>query len=106
MIYVIRFHFRYRINSSDKCNSTTSNNAFLNSSTGCVQGVIDAVRDTKKNYPDLQLIAGNIATAAAAEALIKAGVDTVKVGIGPGSICTTRVVTGAGMPQITAVMAC
>jgi IMP dehydrogenase len=70
---------------------------------GHSQGVIDAVRDTKKNYPDLQLIAGNIATAAAAEALIKAGVDTVKVGIGPGSICTTRVVAGVGVPQITAI---
>jgi len=70
---------------------------------GHSQGVIDAVRDTKKSYPNLQLIAGNIATAAAAEALIKAGVDTLKVGIGPGSICTTRVVAGVGVPQITAI---
>ena len=70
---------------------------------GHSQGVIDAVRDTKKSYPNLQLIAGNIATAAAAEALIKAGVDTLKVGIAPGSICTTRVVAGVGVPQITAI---
>lgn len=70
---------------------------------GHSQGVLDAVRDSKANYPDLQLIAGNIATADAAEALIKAGVDSVKVGIGPGSICTTRVVAGVGVPQITAI---
>jgi IMP dehydrogenase len=70
---------------------------------GHSQGVIDAVVATKRAYPDLQLIAGNIATAAAAEALIKAGADAVKVGIGPGSICTTRVVAGVGVPQITAI---
>jgi len=70
---------------------------------GHSQGVLDAIRDTKANYKDLQLIAGNIATADAAEALIKAGVDSVKVGIGPGSICTTRVVAGVGVPQITAI---
>ncbi|PLX82227.1 MAG: IMP dehydrogenase [Desulfuromonas sp.] len=70
---------------------------------GHSRGVIDAVIDTRKNYPDLQLMAGNIATAEAAEALIKAGVNAVKVGIGPGSICTTRVVAGVGVPQITAI---
>ena len=70
---------------------------------GHSQGVIDAVVETKRAYPDLQLIAGNIATGEAAEALIKAGVDGVKVGIGPGSICTTRVVAGVGVPQITAI---
>jgi len=70
---------------------------------GHSQGVLDAVIDTRRQYPDLQLIAGNIATSAAAEALIKAGVDAVKVGIGPGSICTTRVVAGVGVPQITAI---
>lgn len=70
---------------------------------GHSQGVIDAVVATKRAYPDLQLMAGNIATAEAAEALVKAGVDAVKVGIGPGSICTTRVVAGVGMPQITAI---
>ncbi len=70
---------------------------------GHSQGVLDAVHDTKRAYPDLQLIAGNIATAEAAASLIKAGVDAVKVGIGPGSICTTRVVAGVGVPQITAI---
>jgi IMP dehydrogenase len=71
---------------------------------GHSQGVIDAIIDTRRQYPDLQLIAGNIATAEAAQCLIKAGVDAVKVGIGPGSICTTRVVAGVGVPQITAIM--
>jgi IMP dehydrogenase len=70
---------------------------------GHSQGVIDAVAEARRNYPDLSLIAGNIATAGAAEALIKAGVNAVKVGIGPGSICTTRVVAGVGVPQITAI---
>jgi IMP dehydrogenase len=70
---------------------------------GHSQGVIEAVIDTRRLYPNLQLVAGNIATAGAAEALIKAGVNAVKVGIGPGSICTTRVVAGVGVPQITAI---
>ena len=70
---------------------------------GHSQGVLDSVIDCRRLYPDLQLIAGNIATADAATALIKAGVDAVKVGIGPGSICTTRVVAGVGVPQITAI---
>ena len=70
---------------------------------GHSEGVIEAVRETRNAYPDLQLIAGNIATAEAAEALIEAGVNAVKVGIGPGSICTTRVVAGVGVPQITAI---
>jgi IMP dehydrogenase len=70
---------------------------------GHSQGVIDAVIDTRRLYPNLQLVAGNIATAGAAEALIMAGVNAVKVGIGPGSICTTRVVAGVGVPQITAI---
>ena len=60
----------------------------------------------KDAYPDLQVIAGNVATAEATEALIEAGVDCVKVGIGPGSICTTRVVAGIGVPQVSAVMDC
>ena len=68
--------------------------------------VINAVRKIKELYPDLQLIAGNVATAEATKELIEAGADAVKVGIGPGSICTTRVVTGIGVPQITAVMDC
>jgi IMP dehydrogenase len=70
---------------------------------GHSKGVIDAVRAVKQKYPNVPLIAGNIATADAAEALIDAGADGVKVGIGPGSICTTRVVAGIGVPQITAV---
>ena len=69
-------------------------------------GVIDGVRKIKAQYPDLQIIAGNIATAEATRDLIEAGADCVKVGIGPGSICTTRVVAGVGVPQLTAVMDC
>jgi IMP dehydrogenase len=68
--------------------------------------VIEAVREVKKRFPELQLIAGNIATEEAARDLIKAGADAVKVGMGPGSICTTRVVSGVGMPQITAILSC
>lgn len=71
---------------------------------GHSEGVIDAVRELKGMYPEAQIIAGNIATAAAAEALIDAGTDAVKVGIGPGSICTTRVVAGIGVPQLSAVL--
>ncbi|HLM58029.1 MAG TPA: IMP dehydrogenase [Pyrinomonadaceae bacterium] len=68
--------------------------------------VIEAVRDIKRRHPDTQLIAGNVATGEGTRELIAAGVDAVKCGIGPGSICTTRVVTGAGVPQITAVYNC
>lgn len=68
--------------------------------------VIRTFRMVKEKYPDLQVIAGNVATAAATKALIESGVDAVKVGIGPGSICTTRVVAGIGVPQITAIMNC
>jgi len=70
---------------------------------GHSQGVLDRVRWTKENYPDLDVIGGNIATGAAALALVEAGADGVKVGIGPGSICTTRIVAGVGVPQISAV---
>ena len=70
---------------------------------GHSQGVLDRVRWVKQNFPDLQVIGGNIATAEAALALVEAGADGVKVGIGPGSICTTRIVSGVGVPQITAV---
>ncbi len=76
----------------------------LDSAHGHSRGVIQAVKDLKKNFKNLQVIAGNIATAAGAKALADAGADCVKVGIGPGSICTTRIVAGAGVPQITAVM--
>ena len=75
----------------------------LDSAHGHAQGIIQAVSRIKALYPDVQLIAGNVATAEATEALIQAGADCVKVGIGPGSICTTRVVAGIGVPQITAV---
>ena len=75
----------------------------LDSAHGHSKNIIEAVRKVKKAYPDLQLIAGNIATGEAARALIDAGADAVKVGIGPGSICTTRVVAGIGVPQVTAI---
>ncbi|HOP86477.1 MAG TPA: IMP dehydrogenase [Syntrophorhabdaceae bacterium] len=71
---------------------------------GHSKNVIDAIIDIKKNFKDVQLIAGNIATAEGCEALIKAGCDAVKVGVGPGSICTTRIIAGVGVPQITAIM--
>ena len=70
---------------------------------GHSQGVLDRVRWVKQHFPDMQVIGGNIATAAAARALADAGADAVKVGIGPGSICTTRIIAGIGVPQITAV---
>ncbi len=70
------------------------------------RSVLDAVRSTKKSYPGCQLIAGNLATAEAAKDVIKAGADAIKVGIGPGSICTTRIVAGVGVPQISAIMEC
>lgn len=73
---------------------------------GHTKGVVDAVRATKREHPSIQLIAGNIATAEATEMLIEAGADAVKVGIGPGSICTTRIVAGIGVPQITAIHDC
>jgi IMP dehydrogenase len=70
---------------------------------GHSQGVLDRVRWIKRNYPKTQVIGGNIATAAAAKALVDNGADGVKVGIGPGSICTTRIIAGIGVPQISAV---
>lgn len=73
---------------------------------GHSQGVIDTVKSIKTKYPELQVIAGNIATKEATLALIEAGADAVKVGIGPGSICTTRVIAGVGVPQITAIQDC
>ena len=78
----------------------------VDSAHGHSANIIKAVRQIKEKYPDLQIIAGNVATGAATKALIEAGADAVKVGIGPGSICTTRVVAGIGVPQITAVMDC
>lgn len=73
---------------------------------GHSEAVIQAVKETKKKFPDLELIAGNVATAEGARALIEAGADAVKIGVGPGSICTTRVVAGVGVPQMTAIVDC
>ncbi|MDH5382003.1 MAG: IMP dehydrogenase [Cyclobacteriaceae bacterium] len=73
---------------------------------GHSKGVIDACKAVKKNFPDLQLLVGNIATGDAAKALVKAGADGIKVGVGPGSICTTRIIAGVGMPQLSAVYEC
>ena len=78
----------------------------LDSAHGHTQNVINALKKVKAAYPDLPVIAGNVATAAGCEDLIKAGADCVKIGMGPGSICTTRVVAGIGVPQITAIMDC
>ncbi len=76
----------------------------IDSSHGHSEGVLERIRQARKAYPDLQIIGGNVATAEGAKALIDAGVNAVKVGIGPGSICTTRIVTGVGVPQISAIM--
>lgn len=76
----------------------------IDSSHGHSEGVLERIRQTRQAYPELQIIGGNIATAEGAKALIDAGVNAVKVGIGPGSICTTRIVTGVGVPQISAIM--
>jgi len=78
----------------------------LDSSHGHSKGVLDAAVELKAAFPDVQMIVGNVATAEATVALIERGADAVKVGIGPGSICTTRIVTGAGVPQVTAIAEC
>lgn len=77
---------------------------FIDTAHGHSLGVINTLKEVKKLFPQIQVVAGNIGTAEAAEALIKAGADAVKVGIGPGSICTTRIIAGIGIPQLTAVM--
>ena len=79
---------------------------FLILHTDIQQTLLRTVDMIKSKFPDLQVIAGNVATGAATEDLIKAGADAVKVGIGPGSICTTRIIAGIGVPQISAVMDC
>jgi IMP dehydrogenase len=79
---------------------------FIDSAHGHSKNVIETIIEIKYHFPDCQLIAGNVATAEGAEALIKAGADGIKVGIGPGSICTTRIVAGAGVPQLTAIHNC
>jgi len=78
----------------------------IDTSHGHSGNVIDAIRDTKANFPGCELIAGNVATAEGAEALIQAGVDAIKVGVGPGSICTTRIIAGVGVPQMSAIRDC
>jgi len=78
----------------------------VDSAHGHSANILNAVRNIKTKHPQLQVIAGNVATGEATKALIEAGVDAVKVGIGPGSICTTRVVAGIGVPQITAIADC
>ncbi|MGR5064311.1 IMP dehydrogenase [Photobacterium sp. DNB22_13_2] len=75
----------------------------IDSSHGHSEGVLTRIRETREAFPDLPIVGGNVATAEGARALIEAGVSTVKVGIGPGSICTTRIVTGVGVPQVTAI---
>ncbi|WP_028841710.1 IMP dehydrogenase [Thermodesulfobacterium hveragerdense] len=79
---------------------------FIDSAHGHSKNVIETIKEIKYHFPDCQLVAGNVATAEGAEALIKAGADGIKVGIGPGSICTTRIVAGAGVPQLTAIHNC
>jgi IMP dehydrogenase len=76
----------------------------LDSAHGHSKGVITALKNVKKNFKNIEVIAGNVGTAAGAKALAEAGADAIKVGIGPGSICTTRIVAGAGVPQLTAIM--
>lgn len=78
----------------------------LDSAHGHSKNILNALRAIKTSFPDTQIIAGNIATAEAAEDLIKAGADCIKVGVGPGSICTTRIVAGVGVPQLTAILNC
>src|SRR5581483_7803747 len=76
----------------------------VDSAHGHAEGVLDTVACLREAFPDAQLVGGNVATAAGARALVERGADAVKVGVGPGSICTTRVVTGVGVPQITAIL--
>ena len=78
----------------------------IDTSHGHSKGVLDAIRDTKANFPECELIAGNVASAEGTEDLIKTGADAVKVGVGPGSICTTRIIAGVGVPQMTAIRDC
>lgn len=78
----------------------------IDTSHGHSEGVLESVQSLKNTFKGVQLVAGNVATGEGAEALIKAGVDAVKIGVGPGSICTTRVIAGVGVPQITAIMNC
>ncbi len=95
--------------SSDRVKELIASNVdvlVLDTAHGDSGNVVNALRKIKEKYPDVQVIAGNVATAAGTEALIKSGADAVKVGMGPGSICTTRVIAGIGVPQITAILDC
>lgn len=94
------------LENTEKLINTGIDIVVLDSAHGHSKGVVDAVRDLRSTYPDLQIIAGNVATAEGAEALIKAGANGIKVGVGPGSICTTRIVAGVGVPQVTAIINC
>jgi IMP dehydrogenase len=78
----------------------------VDSAHGHSRNILNTVKEIKADYPDLQVIAGNVATASGALSLVEAGADAIKVGVGPGSICTTRIVAGVGVPQITAIMEC
>jgi IMP dehydrogenase len=78
----------------------------IDTSHGHSQGVLEAVEKLKGTFKDIELIAGNVATAEGAESIVKAGADGIKIGVGPGSICTTRIIAGAGVPQVTAIMNC
>jgi IMP dehydrogenase len=88
----------------DALNNAAVDAIIIDTAHGHTKGVVDVLKKVKSTYPGLDVVVGNIATAAAAKALIEAGADAVKVGIGPGSICTTRIVAGIGVPQLTAVM--
>lgn len=84
-------------------NSANVDVVVLDSAHGHSQNILNTLKKVKEAFPQLQVVAGNVATAEATQALIEAGADAVKVGIGPGSICTTRIVAGIGVPQVTAI---
>jgi len=95
-----------RLEQAEKLLNAGADVLFIDSAHGHSRNVIETIIEIKYHFPECQLVAGNVATAEGAEALIKAGADGIKVGIGPGSICTTRIVAGVGVPQVTAVHNC
>lgn len=95
-----------RLEHADSLKKAGADIIVVDSAHGHSENVINAVKQIKAEFPDLQVIAGNIATSEGAEALLEAGADAIKVGVGPGSICTTRIVAGVGMPQLTAIHNC
>jgi len=95
-----------RLEQAEKLLKVGADVLFIDSAHGHSKNVIETIIEIKYHFPDCQLVAGNVATPEGAEALIKAGADGIKVGIGPGSICTTRIVAGVGVPQVTAVHNC